>query len=231
MLDLRANDVSLQLHTPVPEDASLAERAYYELRDRIVSLDLRPGSLIREESLMTELGMSRTPIREALLRLGLEKLVVVVGRRGTFVSDVNVGDVGMIYEFRREMEGVAAGWAAARRPESAIPRIEAVLAELRAVPDHPPPDTDARSQILPDQLAHQLVYDLCGNRFLRDMLIAYYFLAVRVWFLASGRVVMDEPERLMVAAVEAIATGDAAEASRCARLHNEAAESAIRAAL
>jgi DNA-binding GntR family transcriptional regulator len=215
----------------VPEDASLAERAYYELRDRVVSLSLPPGSPIREEALMKELGMSRTPIREALLRLGLEKLVVVVGRRGTFVSDVNVGDVGMIYEFRREMEGLAAGWAAARRPEQSVPRIQSVLAELRAVPKHPSLETDARSQILPDQLGHHLIYNLCGNHFLRDTLTLHYFLAVRIWFLAAGRVVMDEPEELLIDALEAIAARDPRTASRSARLHSEAAEAAIRAAL
>ena len=89
---------SPQLQTPVPKGASMAERAYLELRDRIVSLRIPPGALVREEEVMRDLDMSRTPIREALLRLAQEKLVVVIPRRGTFVTEVQIGDVGRIYE-------------------------------------------------------------------------------------------------------------------------------------
>src|SRR5947199_7785278 len=89
---------SMLLQSSIPQDATLAERAYLQLRDRIVTLRMPPGSLVREDEMIKELGMSRTPIREALLRLALEKLIMPITRRGTFVSDVNVGDVRTIYE-------------------------------------------------------------------------------------------------------------------------------------
>ena len=56
------------LSTPVPDGATMAERAYLEVRDRIVELRIPPGALVREDELMEDLKMSRTPVREALLR-------------------------------------------------------------------------------------------------------------------------------------------------------------------
>jgi DNA-binding GntR family transcriptional regulator len=220
-----------QLKTPVPDGASMAERAYLELRDRIVSLRIPPGALVREEEVMEDLGMSRTPIREALLRLAQEKLVVVIPRRGSFVTEVQIGDVGRVYEFRRELEVVAAGWAAERRTEADFPAIDELLAELREQNAVPIAEVDARSQITIDQRAHNFVYRLCENSLMEDVLGSYYFLAARIWFLASGRVTMEQPFIGLVELLEAIKKGDAKAARRHAREHSEAAEAAIRAAL
>jgi DNA-binding GntR family transcriptional regulator len=223
--------VGLQLHTPVPEDASMAEQAYLELRDRIVSLQIPPGALVREDEVMKDFKMSRTPIREALLRLGQEKLVVVIPRRGTFVTEVHVGDVGRVYEFRRELEVVAAGWAAERRNESALPEIDELLDHLREINGIPASEVDARSQIGTDQAAHNLVYRLSGNPLIEQVLSSYYFLAARIWFLASGRVTMEDPFLGLIELLEAVKDRDAEAARRHAREHSEAAEAAIRAAL
>ena len=65
-----------------------ADRAYLDLRDRIVTLRLGPGTVLREDELMRELEVGRTPLREAVKRLALENLVAVQPRRGTFVSAV-----------------------------------------------------------------------------------------------------------------------------------------------
>lgn len=220
-----------QLSTPVPPDASMAERAYLELRDRIVSLRIPPGALVREDEVMKDLKMSRTPVREALLRLTQEHLVVVIPRRGTFVTEVHVGDVGRVYEFRRELEVVAAGWAAERRTDGDIAEIDELIAELREQNSVPVEDVDARSQITADQRAHNLVYRLAGNPLIEDTLGSYYFLAARIWFLASGRVEMEEPFVGLIELLEAIKDKDPEAARRFAREHSEAAEKAIRGAL
>lgn len=219
------------LKTPIPDGASMAERAYLELRDRIVSLRIPPGALVREEELMDDLEMSRTPIREALLRLAQEKLVVVIPRRGTFVTEVQIGDVGRIYEFRRELEVVSAGWAAERRSDSDLAEIDETIAELGDLNAVPASEVDARSQIITDQRAHNLVYRLSGNPLIQDTLSSYYFLAARIWFLASGRVTMEDPFKDLVELLEAVKAQDAEAARRHARVHSEAAEAAIRAAL
>jgi len=216
----------------LPEDATLAERAYHVIRDRIITLELPPGALVREEDLMSDLGMSRTPVREALLRLSLERLVVMVSRRGTFVSDVNIGEVGRIYELRRGLEAQAAEWAARRRRDSDIPDIDALLDELRAIPSHPAkPNIDARTEIPLDQRAHFLIYRMCGNHFAEDVLKSHFFLSARMWFLAAGHVPMDEPFDLLVDLFDAIKAGDAEAARRLAIEHNKHAERTLREAL
>ena len=85
---------------PQVNPPSLAEQAYRFIRDRLVMLDIRPGSPINEEELGTALGMGRTPIREALKRLESERLVVAYPRRGTFATDVNISDLAHISEVR-----------------------------------------------------------------------------------------------------------------------------------
>jgi DNA-binding GntR family transcriptional regulator len=227
-----STDSSELLRTPIPADATLADRAYFELRDRIVSLQLAPGALIRDEDLMEELEMSRTPIREALLRLSLQGLVEVVPRRGAFVRDVNAGDVGAIYELRRELEVAAAGWAAARRSDRDIEDIGVAVERLRAVPRKAArADVDARSQITLDQMVHFLVYRMSGNAFLEEVMRSYYFLSARIWFLASGRVTMDAPFDSMIELLEAIKAQDVEAARRFSLLHSQEAEDAIRRAL
>src|SRR5215207_7125889 len=89
-----------------------AERAYHALRDRIVTLRLPPGTVLREDELMRELEIGRTPLREAVKRLALENLVAVQPRRGTFVSGVESADIVHITEVRAELEGYAAELAA-----------------------------------------------------------------------------------------------------------------------
>src|SRR5919108_4891623 len=97
------------------EPASLfADRAYHELRDRIVTLRLPPGTVLREDALMRELAVGRTPLREAVKRLALENLVAVQPRRGTFVTPVESADIVHITEVRAELEGYAAELAALR---------------------------------------------------------------------------------------------------------------------
>jgi DNA-binding GntR family transcriptional regulator len=221
---------TVALTADLPPDATLAERAYHVIRDRIVRLELPPGGLIREEELMQDLGMSRTPVREALLRLSLERLVVMVSRRGTFVTDVNIGEVGRIYELRRGLEAQAAEWAAERRQEADIAEIDALIDEMRSEPQHPE-HTDARTQVPLDQRAHFLIYRMCGNHFAEDVLKTHFFLSARMWFLAADHVTMDEPFDLLIELFEAIKAGDAQTARRLAIAHSEHAEQSLRAAL
>jgi len=92
----------------------LADRAYAEVRDMIVTLRLPPGSAINEERLSAELGVGRTPLRDALKRLEAETLVAIYPRQGTFVTEVNITDHGLITDVRRQLEGHAAQRAAER---------------------------------------------------------------------------------------------------------------------
>src|SRR5262245_19160342 len=104
---------------PMPDDGStatesLADRAYLEIRDRLVMLDIGPGQPINEDQLGTALGIGRTPVREALKRLVHERLVVAYPRRGTFATDVHIRDLAHISEVRQHLEPIAAAFAAQR---------------------------------------------------------------------------------------------------------------------
>jgi DNA-binding GntR family transcriptional regulator len=219
------------LASPVPDGASLAERAYLALRDKIVSLEIKPGELIREEQVMKDLGVSRTPIREALLRLSQQKLVVVIPRRGTFATDVHVGEVGIVYELRREMEAVAARWAAERRSQADIPELQQMIDELTAI--EPASEPDLNTQLAYTQRALGLIYRLSGNPLMESALSTYLLLASRIWFLASSRITwaggfhFDEE----IALLEAVRDGEPERAAEMAQEHLATAERALRAAL
>src|SRR5947199_9708683 len=72
---------------------SQSEEAYQRILDRVVSLEMPPGSVVNEARLREELGIGRTPIREALQRLARENLVRSIPHRATFVTEVNITDL------------------------------------------------------------------------------------------------------------------------------------------
>src|SRR5206468_4149425 len=108
----------------------LAERAYRELRDRLVTLRIAPGSPIDEDMIGRELEMGRTPVREAIKRLALENLVTVFPRRGTFASDINITDLAHISAVRVVLEAHAAYRAAERITDAQRAELAELLDEL-----------------------------------------------------------------------------------------------------
>jgi DNA-binding GntR family transcriptional regulator len=112
----------------------LAERAYTQLRDLIVTLDLPPGPPLHEEAHSTRLGVGRTPLREAVKRLSTENLVVIYPRRGTFVAEVNLIDHALISDVRTQLEGHAAHRAARRATDDDRGRLRGLA---RAIERHP----------------------------------------------------------------------------------------------
>jgi DNA-binding GntR family transcriptional regulator len=122
---------TLHIHQPQASAArSLSDRAYYAIRELIVTLELPPGSVVSERELMERLGLGRTPIREALRDLARDRLVEVYPRRGIFVSGVDVGDIAGLSEVRVALESQAARLAAERRNDQDLTTIEALLDEL-----------------------------------------------------------------------------------------------------
>jgi DNA-binding GntR family transcriptional regulator len=167
----------------LPARRLIAERAYFELRDRIVTLRLLPGTAIVEDELMREIGIGRTPLREAIKRLALENLVEVRPRRGTYVTEVNVADIVHITEVRAELEGHAAQLAAMRMEEEGRAEAESLLAALEELD---PSDSDALMHI--DERIHRLAWKGTGNPYLVDTLEGYFALSLRIWYLVLDRV-------------------------------------------
>jgi DNA-binding GntR family transcriptional regulator len=162
----------------------VAERAYLELRDRIVTLRLAPGSALREDELMSQMGIGRTPLREAVKRLALENLLSVQPRRGTFVSEVEAADIVNITEVRAELEGYAAELSALRMDPIARAAAEELLKEVEELTN-----TDDSSRLMRfDERIHRFTWDSCGNQYLIETLERYFTLSLRIWYLVLDRV-------------------------------------------
>lgn len=118
---LRIGDQLHALMGPAQEAfPSLADAVYERLWKRIVNLEFPPGARLSEETLARELGVSRTPVREALLRLGEVGLVRVSPRRGFAVPEVSAADLGELYDLRAALEGFAIRRAAPLLPDADI---------------------------------------------------------------------------------------------------------------
>ena len=231
-----ASEVRLETRADAPraEDVEFAEAArsqseaaYLRIRDRIVSLDMPPGSVVQEARLREELEIGRTPIREALQRLALENLVKSIPHRGTFVTDVNITDLARITEVRVVLESHAAKLAAERLLASDRPAIQELLDVLEAGGA-----TDQRELMRLDQRIHRQIYKAARNSFLENTLERYLNLSLRLWYL-----VLDHGVRLRdavaghVELLRAVLAGDAAQAEESMRRHVTGFEREIRKVL
>jgi DNA-binding GntR family transcriptional regulator len=173
--------------SPVPDTTAtrlVAERAYMELHDRIVTLRLPPGAALREDELMAELGIGRTPLREAVKRLALENLVAVQPRRGTFVTAVEAADIANITEVRAELEGYAAELAALRLDPDTRATAEALLRDIEALDGAGEQERLMRF----DERIHRFTWHAAHNPYLSQTLERYFTHSLRIWYLVLDRV-------------------------------------------
>jgi DNA-binding GntR family transcriptional regulator len=161
----------------------LADRAYIELRDRIVTLRIPPGAPIDEDLLGQELEMGRTPVREAIKRLALENLVTVYPRRGTFASEINITDLAHVSDVRAKLEGHAARRAAERITDGGRAELEELLVEL----GHSRGSDDLEKLMALDAEVHRFIYRCTGNPYLEETLSRYFNLSLRIWHLVIDR--------------------------------------------
>ena len=218
---------AVALDTGADAARSQSEEAYLRIRDRIVCLDMRPGSVVNEGRLRTELKIGRTPIREALQRLARENLVRSIPHRGTFVTDVNITDLARITEVRVILEAHAARLAADRL--SATDR-ESLTMLLEVLEDGP--SLDQRELMRLDQKIHRQIYRAARNPFLESTLERYFNLSLRLWYLVLDHEVgLREALQEHIELLRAILTGDQNRAEESMRRHVTGFEREIRKAL
>jgi DNA-binding GntR family transcriptional regulator len=197
---------------------SLADKAYLAIRDRIVSLELAPGALIDERALVDDLGMSRTPVREALMRLAQERLVEVYPRRGMFVTGVDLRELARLSEVRAVLEPEAARLAAARATDAERAELSALVGEIAAADD----------LMGLDERIHRAVYRAAHNDLLEATLEQYYVLALRIWTIAGERAhELEEAVDAHRSLLEAIVDADGERAAETMRAHVENFEQAM----
>jgi DNA-binding GntR family transcriptional regulator len=140
---------------------SQTTRAYFELRRRILENEMAAGTQYLEQTLADELGMSRTPVREALIRLSDERLVEVKPRHGARVLPVSVSDMGEIYELLSTLEAIAAQRVAERGLNNAqLARLDGAVNGMEQALDR----NDLLSWSVHDREFHNAIVELSGNR-------------------------------------------------------------------
>jgi DNA-binding GntR family transcriptional regulator len=157
---------------------SLKELVVEELRTRIVDGRMRLGAGLSENALAAELGISKTPVREALQQLKLEGLVEVQPQRGTYVFRLAAEQVTMISELREILEVAAAAAAIERNHSALLARMTSIHEAMRAAYDA----GDTAGYRARDGEYHQAIIDLSGNDYVRD---AYGLIAFRIQALRS----------------------------------------------
>jgi DNA-binding GntR family transcriptional regulator len=221
--------VAPQLSAPSAARASLADRAYEGIRDRLVMLDIRPGEPLNDDVLAQELGTGRTPIREALKRLEGDRLVVAYPRRGTFATAVDITDLAHISEIRAELEPLAAARAARTASEAGRIHLAGLAEEVAGLDAR---SLDRREILRRDVHVHREIYRAAGNPHLEDILVRQGNLATRIWCLFLDRLPAIAGHVVEHAALlDAIVQGNTEKAARLALEHVTGFERAVRAVL
>lgn len=137
----------------------LREIVFETLREAIINAILKPGERLMEIQLAEEMGVSRTPVREAIRKLELEGFVVMVPRKGAYVAGISMKDIADVFEIRAAMEGLAAGLAAERITEDELEQLERILVKVGECVKN----NDLEKLIEVDTEFHDTLYKACRN--------------------------------------------------------------------
>ncbi len=203
------------MSTPPLQIESVVDQVYAVLRRRILDGELPRGARLRQEALADELGVSRTPLREALRRLAAEGFVVFRPNRGAEVADLTAEDVRVAYEARLVLEPGAARLAARRRPAAELAAMRAAAEAGRA------PDGD-RGGLAASRDFHLALIRASGNEYLVRLGEALWVPGIAELIYerqAAGpvQVLADADDHARIA--DAIAAGDADLAEALVRQH------------
>lgn len=146
---------------PVTANRDLKNHAYQILKERLINCIYEPGSFLNEAQLAANLGLSRTPVREAINRLESEGFVKVMPKKGIYVTDIQLSDVLQIFQARIEIEPVALRMAAPHLPMDELLKFREVFTQ-----DFP----DVRNGFRLDTAMHLFIIEYCGNRYIIDMM-------------------------------------------------------------
>lgn len=198
------------------DNYSLSARVYRSIRDDILEGKYVSGDELKEKNIGDELGVSRTPVREALRQLELEGLVSIVPNKGAVVVGVSVRDIQDIYEIRALLEGLCAKWAASNISDEQITEME----ENMLLSEFHESKGNYEQLVALDNRFHEIMYEASGSKELKRVLKDYheYVLRVRKNSLGSAtRAKNSTAEHRKIA--EAIKAHDSALAEKCAKTH------------
>jgi DNA-binding GntR family transcriptional regulator len=211
------------LSVKVERPKSLTELAIDQIRAAIVRGELGFGEALSESVLAATLGISKTPVREALLHLKMEGLVEVHPQRGTFVFQLGEAEVANICRFRSMIECEALADGMEHRPEALIQALEKCLDDMAAAFSKQQHDEFPRL----DTEFHNAIIESCANGYIQSayMLVAAQLTALRYRLPAENSQVTHCQDNHRVV-VDAIRANDAARAQAILREHIQSTEQA-----
>ena len=196
---------------------NIGERAYGVLLEMIIARELLPGQRLIEEQLALELGISRTPLREAVNRLAKEGLVEIEPRKGAKVKRFSIEDVEEVYDIRAALEGLAARLAVPNIPKDKLKDLWKRFGRK-----------DAKSLIRADSDLHALVFECCKNERLAELLgnlrnLVQVFRVAGYGSVKRSAIATEEHVKIIDALIE----GKGVQAERLMKKHIEKTKSAI----
>lgn len=199
----------------------LRELVTDNIRQAILRGTFPPGMRLMELQLASEIGVSRTPVREAIRALELEGLVVMIPRRGAYVANLSIKDINEVYEIRTALEVLAAALAAERINDEELDAMERMLVAMNALT----PPEDIPELVTMDTKFHDIIYKASRNERLITIInnLREQINSIRGRSMGyHGRMsdMMDEHRAI----VDAIAQRDAEAAQQAVRTHMENAE-------
>ena len=206
----------------------LRELVFEALREAIVKGVLRPGERLMEIQLAEEMGVSRTPVREAIRKLELEGLVAMVPRKGAYVASLSMKDIIEVFEIRGALEGLAAELAAERIGDEELEELERYLVRITETIE-----TDDLSRMVEvDTDFHSELYKASRNERLSQAISnlreqIQRFRKTSLSLPGRMRAALEEHKKI----VEAISARDGALARKLAEEHIENAEYSLMEAI
>ncbi|PZG12144.1 GntR family transcriptional regulator [Nonomuraea aridisoli] len=192
--------------------------AYEALRNRILSHEYGPGTVLNQAMLARDLGISTTPLREALRRLKSEGLVELDAHRDARVTDLSAEEARDLLEMRRALDPLAASLAAERRATADIAAMRAAFAELQPLSDRP-----EVVDLVAHRRFHRAVYVASHNELLIGTLDGLWDKADRYRLVGleekRDQARRDETAAEHQAILDAVVAGDAATAAEVMRTH------------
>ncbi len=200
----------------VEDNHSLGSRVFHTIRENILSGKYAPNEELKEKTIGEELGVSRTPVREALRQLELEGLVSIIPNKGAYVVGITPKDMQDIYEIRCRLEGLCARWAATNITKEQLDELEEIVfrAEFHVKKGN------AEQLVELDNQFHKTLYAAANSKELERVLsdFHHYLQRVRKVTLTDVKRASDSnKEHMMI--VEALKERDADKAERLATQH------------
>ena len=193
----------------VGTESNKKQRVYEILRNRIMNNELKPQEYLNEQSICQDLGVSKTPVREALQRLEHDRLVTIVPNKGCFVSNISIDRIREVFEIRMILEGAAARLAASSDTRH---QFKSILENHESFRIHSGEET--RHYLLSGYQIHTHIVEAAGNSYLTGFYqtILNHIVQIRVYFLSRFKETrlhqtIEEHKKVLQAIVDGDADG------------------------